>query len=305
MYTNPKFIAEIGSNHNNDLQRIEKLIYTAKELGFWAVKFQLFRAEHLYWPGVDIDLREVVKRELDLDLVYYIKDLCEDYKIKLMITPFDMNAIRFVHPLTDYYKISSFDILRKDLITEAYDANLCTLFISTGLATYADIRDCINYVNENTVLEESDELLDICLMHCVSKYPTKKKEANIHILNDLIQSFSLFVNHFGYSDHTVNIDVIKAAIKLGAEYIELHFDLNDKKGAEYKYGHCWTPKKIKKLFKFKDDWNKSSFIRNITYSQILNKFGVAKAFTKDELGERADPSDGLRPMLYKRVKKSS
>jgi N,N'-diacetyllegionaminate synthase len=196
MKLQPKFIAEIGSNHNKDLQRIEQLIYTAKKLGFWAVKFQLFRAEYLFWKGETENIKNAIANELDLDLIYYIKDICNEYKIKLMFTPFDMNAIKFLNDKTDYYKISSFDILRKDLITTAYNSNTQTLFLSTGLATYADIRDCIAYVNENKLLEESNELLDICLMHCVSKYPTKKKEANIHIINDLIQMFSLFVKHF-------------------------------------------------------------------------------------------------------------
>jgi sialic acid synthase SpsE len=303
MKMNPKYIAEIGSNHNNKLQRIEKLIYTAKELGFWAVKFQLFRAEYLYWSGETNKIHNAIDNELDLDLVYYIKDICNDCNIRLMFTPFDLNAINFLRDKTDYYKISSFDILRDCFITEAFNANMKTLFLSTGLATDTDIRKCINYINQHKAVEESDGLLNICLMHCVSKYPTKKKEANIHVIRDLIQSFSLFVNHFGYSDHTVNIDVIKAAIKLGAEYIELHFDLDDKKGAEYKYGHCWTPKKIKKLFKFSHNLN-SLFINNLNYNYIINNFGTAKPLTKDELGQRADPSDGLRPMLYKRVKKS-
>lgn len=305
MKMNPKFIAEIGSNHNNDIIRIEKLIYTAKELGFWAVKFQLFRADHLYWSGETDKINNAIHNELDLDLIYYIQRACNNCRIKLIFTPFDMNAIKFLNGKTDHYKISSFDILRKNLIAEAYNANTNTLFISTGLATYIDIRDIINYINETKIFEEDDSFLDICLMHCVSKYPTKKKESNIYALFDLIQMFSLFVKHFGYSDHTVDADVIRAAIKLGAEYIELHLDLDDKKGNEYKYRHCWTPKKIKKLFKFKDKWSRCKYIQNLPCSLILNKFGVANSLTKDELGQRADPSDGLRPMLYKRVKKSS
>jgi len=303
MKMNPKFIAEIGSNHNNDQYRIERLVRTAKELGFWAVKFQLFRADHLYWHGMEKEIETSLKRELELDLVEYTRDICDRCGIKLIYTPFDSYAVDFLNDnlIPNNYKISSFDILRKDFINKIYSITNNTLFISTGLSTYLDLRDIIDTLTKT----KSESILNVCLMHCVSKYPTKKKESNIHVINDLIQRFSLFVKHFGYSDHTVNIDVVKAAIKMGAEYIELHFDLDDKKGDECVYGHCWTPRKIKNLFKFKDNWTKCNYINNLNYNYIINNFGTAKPLTKDELGQRADPSDGLRPMLYKRVKKSS
>jgi sialic acid synthase SpsE len=297
-----KYIAEIGSNHNNNSNRIEKLIRTAKSLGFWAVKFQLFRAEHLFWEGNETAFKNAINNELDLELINWIENVCIDYEIKFICAPFDMKALNYIKSTADHLKISSFDILRKDLISTAYNSNNNTLFISTGLATYTDIREMIDYVNTHNAKDDS-ELLNICLMHCVSKYPTKKSEANIQAIWNLKQYFSLFVEKFGYSDHTVDIDAVCSAIYLGAEYVELHFDLDDKKGNEYNYGHCWTPSKINKLF---EKQKKFTFKEN-TYpmGRIQSLYGVDKLLTKDELGERADPSDGLRPMLYKRVKKSS
>lgn len=286
-----KFIAEIGSNHNNDYTRIQKLISAASALGFWGVKFQAFDGT-LYCSG---DKRNEIAFDRSLGGtggLYEAKEMCRELGLKFLCTPFTMDYAKALSDIVDYYKISSFDILRKDLINYCVGHSNNCVFISTGLATQRNIVEMLSDIEQNY------QNYNICLMHCVSKYPTKKKESCVEYIYQLKNLYEARVAHFGYSDHTADIEVIKAAIECGAEAVELHFDLNDKKGAEYQYGHCWTENKIIKLAKKLENVQKRIDLNNFT--KYERKYGSWKSPTIEELAERADPSDGRRPMLSAR-----
>ncbi len=287
------FIAEIGSNHNQSLERTEELISIAKALGFWAVKFQAF--DNTLFADREYSKNLVSERGLPLCLIPHIRTLCDKYQIRFMCTPFSLHMAREVRRYVDYFKISSFDILRKDLISFCTQELNTTVFISTGLATEVDIIDLFHYLRDTYYYD--NEVLNICLMHCVSKYPTKKKESNIETLEFMQNHYGQYVKYFGYSDHTVSIDVIKAALFYKATFIELHLDLDDKKGIEYSYGHCWTPSKVEKLIRECSKPYKTELLDPLS---VRENYGGINIPLQDELGERADPSDGMRPMLYKR-----
>ena len=84
--------------------------------------------------------------------------------------------------------------------------------------------------------------------------------------------------NIGYSDHTCNISVILNAIIKGAKYIEMHVDLDDGKGKEYSYGHCWCFSRVLKL---------KTLLNEITISESLY-------FCKANTNELADAKTGLR-----------
>ena len=91
----------------------------------------------------------------------------------------------------------------------------------------------------------------LSVLHCVSNYPTSIKDAAINRINylkSIVAPVSNLVS-VGYSDHTAKAAAILAAVCCGAEVIELHFDLDDKEGAETMHGHCWTPKMLEPLMK--------------------------------------------------------
>lgn len=293
MNTGIKFIAEIGSNHNQDEVRLVNLLYKVAELGFWGVKFQLFDPEKLYAPERKEEIKTAHKRALPKCFVPAIRSLCDRLNLKFICTPFDFESAKYLASYIDYYKISSFDVLRTDLIEYCAKALFHYLFLSTGLATYSDLRKAVSTIT-------SHKFTGLCLMHCVSRYPTPRKESCVGNVSDLVHGFCYDVDHIGYSDHTVDVGAVVSAIRCGANFVELHFDLDDKKGAETVHGHCWTPKRLKKLF---NESKKLNVINSFSYFnlkkiiKIKKKYGIWNYPSLEELAQRADPSDGLRPML--------
>ena len=148
------------------------------------------------------------------------------------------------------------------------------------MATLKEVNDAFNLI-------KSTKLKNLTIMHCVSSYPAKLEDANLSI----IKTLKSIHKNIGWSDHTVNEQVINRAIhRWGVKDIELHYDL-DGKGFEFKAGHCWLPKEASRL------------ILNI--NQAINSDGNnIKKPSKSELQDRdwrADPKDGLRPM--KKIRK--
>lgn len=274
-----RFIADIGSNHNQDLNRAKKLIEEAARIGCWGVKFQLFKAETLYAPGF-ADVDELKKRELPNDWHNELIKCARENNIEIGITPFEMvvcgNDIIFDENVYkyDFIKISSFDfdrILDKKILT-----NGKKVIASCGLTELDDFTVQDIYRNVD------------CLMHCVSKYPTKKEEAGLFRIGDIINKFPMFEG--GYSDHTRNVSVILDAMDyLRTGTIEFHLDLKDGKGYEYKYGHCWKPDKIKKCI----DRRFLHFAR-ITRSELKKKYRFQ--ITQEQINQKADICDGMRPL---------
>jgi len=270
-----KMVAEIGSNHNNDWDRCCDLMMQAKNSGFSAVKFQLFKSESIT-KNKDLQ-KKYREQELNVAWLPKIKEFCTNTRLEFGISPFYLDAIEQAKDYVDFFKISSFDILRTDLIQKCLEIKK-DVYFSCGLAGNDEIRDLINLV-----LSHGSEKSKYYFMHCVSKYPTNYKEAAIKRMADL---FILLLRHrkehllIGYSDHTADIDVIREAINNYASCIELHFDLNDEKGCESGFGHCWTPVLIDELY---NKMEKVSYIVN-------GKFEL----TKEQIKLRADKITGLR-----------
>jgi len=282
---NPYFIAEISSNHNNSLQRIKKLIRSAKQSGFDAVKFQVFKIKKLFHIKVLNKSklhRDREKWELNLNFLKQIKKECNKNKIKLGFTPFYIEAVDILENYADFYKIASYELLWTDLIEKCAKKNK-KLIISTGMANMREVekafKSATKYLNKNK----------LSLLHCVSSYPASYKQCNLSSISTLRSNFKCKV---GWSDHTTDKDVINRAVNYWqASEIEMHFDI-DGKGFEANAGHCWLPH---------DCYNLISAIRK---NKIID--GVSKKKPSDveklERNWRADPRDGLRPLLKIRNK---
>jgi len=156
------------------------------------------------------------------------------------------------------------------------------LIISTGAANFKEIKNVIKIIKKNNNNNFN-------LLHCVSNYPASPINCNLKSIPFLKKKFKCKV---GWSDHTTDPLVIYSAVrKFKSEVIEFHFDL-DKKGWEYKGGHCWLPNEIRKV---------------ISYLKLEKKIdgNFNKKLSKSELYERkfkTDPSDGLRPLKTMRFK---
>ena len=272
-----KFISEISSNHSCDLDRINDFIRVSSEIGCYAVKFQLFKIDELFSKEIlqKSEQHRLRKNwELPIEFIPKIKEMCILNNIKFCCTPFYIDAVSILNDYVDFFKISSYEILWKDLLLACSKTNK-KVIISTGMASLQEIKEAIKVMNEHKS--------DFELLHCISSYPTPPNEANLSAISVLKNEFKCNV---GLSDHSVNPEIIRRAIyKWEAKTIEFHLDL-DGKGEEFKSGHCWLPNKIKKL------------IKEVNNSEIFDGF-FKKVPMKSEENDRdwrADPSDGLRPL---------
>jgi len=268
-----RYVADIGSNHNQDLKRTFKLIDAAKDAGCWGVKFQLFTFDTLlYNPPVE-KKAELYKCELPPSFLPDIEEYCKDKKIMLGCTPFYDKAVPVLAHHIDFFKISSFDLLRLDLIRRCARTGKQVL-ISTGMSTMEEINAAIGACNE----EDND---DIVLFHCRSDYPASHHNCELYKIKLLKREFE--GTKIGWSDHTVEDGVIYQSIAEGAEYVEFHIDLPDMQGYESKHGHCWNPDKIKQV------------IHNTNIGKIARGPSM-KMITEQDRDQRADPDDGMRPL---------
>lgn len=286
---NVEFIAEVSSNHNRDLSRCIKFIETAKDMGCDGVKFQLFRIDKLFYKEALERRPELNKRrewELPLEFIPELAKRSSELGLKFACTPFYLEAVEILRPYVDFYKIASYELLWHELLVECAKTNL-PVVLSTGMATIDEIDKAVERMRSVTAK-------DITLLHCVSAYPAPPAECNLSVMNMLRQRYGCPV---GWSDHSVSEAVLyRAVYKWGASMIEFHLDL-DGLGGEFKMGHCWLPSMIRPI------------IGNIRAGKGEYLSGVSadgngiKEPSQSEIEERrwrADPIDGLRPLLETR-----
>ena len=223
----PFIIAEIGNNHNGNLELALKLIKKAKELGVDAVKFQVKDVEKAF-PKELLDMQYVndhsfgqTYREHKLALEFSEAQLNQiyDYAKKLGIicfsTPFDTNSVALLEKIENpIYKISSFHVTDLNLI-ESICKTKKPIIMSTGMSTLEEIDKAVELIRKYT-----DQF---ALLHCVSCYPTEDKDINLRVITTLKNRYGCPV---GYSGHERGVALCTSAIALGACIIERHFTLD-------------------------------------------------------------------------------
>lgn len=211
-------IAEIGSNHDGDLERAKKLIRLAKKAGANAVKFQSFKASTLLNPLMRKGERNpsyALLEKLSLPLTW-LKDLVKvasSESIDFLSTPFDLESLKVLLSFDmPFIKIASGDLTFFPLLKEAAKAKK-PLLLSLGGATLEEVKASVTFLKE-------EKASDIVLLHCLSAYPALEEEMNLRVLPSLARSFNLPV---GLSDHTKGLLCSLAAVSLDAKVIEKHF----------------------------------------------------------------------------------
>src|SRR3569832_1834728 len=109
-----RFIAEVSSNHSHNLERALKFIDVAASSGCSAVKFQLFRIDHLFAPEILEKSKIHRKRkewELPLEFVPKLAQRCQELEIEFSCTPFYLEAVSELEPYVAFYKIASYELL--------------------------------------------------------------------------------------------------------------------------------------------------------------------------------------------------
>ena len=225
MITKPYLIAEIGINHNGDIEIAKQLMKNAKDCGFDAVKFQKRTIEIVYDKQTLDSPREspwgATTREQKLGLEFgkleydEIDKYCREIEIDWFASAWDIKSIEFLDNYNlKYHKIASAMIVDQNFLNEVAKRNKHT-FISTGMSTKQDIDAAVSIFKKNKCSFE--------LMHCVSTYPMKTEDANLITIQQLKEEYNCNV---GYSGHENGVTVSIAALMLGISSLERHITLD-------------------------------------------------------------------------------
>ncbi len=218
-------IAEIGINHNGDVEIAKQLIDVAKIAGADAVKFQKRTIDLVYTKDMLDSLREspwgTTQREqkegleFGLDEYKEIDAYCKEKGIKWFASAWDLESQKFLRQFgCKYNKIASAMIVYEDLLKEIALEKKHT-FISTGMTEFEQIDRAVE------IFRSADCPFE--LMHCVSTYPMADEDANLNCIKTLRDRYQCNV---GYSGHEVGLAVSYAAAALGITSLERHITLD-------------------------------------------------------------------------------
>ena len=212
-------IAEIGSNHNQDINQADELIDSAIECGADAVKFQSIIPDKLYFlKDLEPEYIDILKKiRFQEDWYPKISKFCRRKGILFFSAPTYLEAVDIlIQNDVKLMKIASPQTYGfPQLIRKIGESGLPTL-MSTGYCTYLEIERAVNVFkqtgNQNLVL-----------LHCISEYPTLPKNVNLNFINQLSRMFGVIV---GFSDHTLGFHTALAAVAKGAKVIEKHLTIS-------------------------------------------------------------------------------
>lgn len=224
-------IAEAGVNHNGSTELAKKLIDVAVHSGADAIKFQTFKAENLVskkaqkaeYQKQTTDSKEsqfemIKKLELDVDTHQALMAYCAEKNILFLSTPFDHDSINLLNKLgLDIFKIPSGEITNLPYLKQIGALNK-QVILSTGMANLGEIEAALA-----VLVSAGTQRKRITVLHANTMYPTPMEDVNLKAMQTIGQAFDIA---YGYSDHTLGIEVDIAAVAMGASVIEKHFTLD-------------------------------------------------------------------------------
>lgn len=224
-------IAEAGVNHNGSIELAKKLIDVASESRIDAVKFQTFKAQNLVSKSAqkadyqkqttnnsESQFDMIKKLELDVDTHKELISYCKTKNIMFLSTPFDHDSIELLNDLgLEIFKIPSGEITNLPYLRHIGKLNK-KVILSTGMADIGEIEDALDVLIQAGTKKEN-----ITVLHANTMYPTPMEDVNLKAMVTIGNTFDIA---FGYSDHTLGIEVDIAAVALGACCIEKHFTLD-------------------------------------------------------------------------------
>jgi len=312
-------IAEAGVNHNGNIELAKKLIDVAVEAGVNAVKFQTFKAEKLVSKNTkkatyqkenmnssdDSQFNMLKKLELDIDTHHELIEYCNSKNIMFLSTPFDHDSINMLDDL----KLPIFKIPSGEITNLPYLKHIGSLekkvILSTGMADIGEIEDALDILIEAGTLKEN-----ITVLHANTMYPTPMEDVNLRAMVTIGNTFDIA---FGYSDHTLGIEVPIASVALGATCIEKHFTLDkNMEGPDHKAS--LEPDELKAMVKairnieialgssVKKPTKSEKPNMEVARKSIVAKKAIKKGeiLTKENLAVKR-PGSGISPMRWDEI----
>ena len=317
-FCEPYIIAEIGANHNGDMELAKKMIDSALACGCDAVKFQSWTPESLiskeeYNRNQTYDdspkkhfgsLKEMVEKYyLRDDQHAELKEYCEGKGVDFCSSPFSNKEVDLLVKLdVPFLKIASMDITNIPFLKYAAKT-MKPIVVSTGMSNMAEIETAVK-----TIQAEGNN--QIVLLHCISIYPPKDNDIHLRNITMLQQAFDLPI---GFSDHSFGASIPLASVALGACVIEKHFTLDkDLPGWDHEISAnpeemktiCQDSKKIAaalgnafRIVSEDEEQKKGKFRRSIVSAKNLAKGHV---ITESDLCYKR-PGTGIQPNEYQYV----
>ncbi len=225
-------IAEAGVNHNGDIEIAKRLIDAAAAAGADIVKFQTFNASLLTAKSAKLadyqkrnldsneqSQQEMLKKlELPKDDHYRLIEHAAKKGIRFFSTAFDLESVSFLKSLNlGLWKIPSGEITNLPYLEQiaSYGEKI---ILSTGMCDMSEVTEAVD-----ALLRTGSKKTDLCVLHCNTEYPTPMKDVNLRAMAKMGKDLGV---SYGYSDHTLGIEVPIAAVALGASVIEKHFTLD-------------------------------------------------------------------------------
>lgn len=213
--SSPYILAEIGLNHNGELDLARRSVEAAKEAGANGVKFQSYFANEFLHPSQAAALEIFRRCELSPDEFAELRAFCREIEIDFISTPLSFSYVKLLDEMkVDAMKVASGDMTYYDLI-EAITQTSRPLILSTGMASLSEIDQVMSqdFLNNYPMI----------LLHCVSNYPPRLEDIHLRFLHTMS---SLYPVPVGLSDHSIGTVVPVGAVALGARFIEKHFTLD-------------------------------------------------------------------------------
>lgn len=229
-----EIIAELGINHNGNLEVLKAMALAAHEAGADYVKIQKRDIDLCYsekelrascespWGSTVED--KVRGRELSWDDVSRFDEYCKKHGIKWFASAFDRRSLEELNirfPDMPYNKIPSAMAKWRDFVRQAAEYKK-PLLISTGLcASMFDVMEIA------TIPQEVG--CDFVLNHCIAVYPAPIERLNLRVIENFIHTFGASWSRclgVGYSGHEVGLMPSVVAVVLGARWVERHFTLD-------------------------------------------------------------------------------
>ena len=228
----PYLIAEIGTNHNQDIQIARDLVRSVADAGFDCAKFQSYEADEIVSGNVrasdydlgqyygDISAAEMFDKYLKTPKGWFpeLRDLCRQYGINCATTIHGPHGLDWAREIGfDLIKIASMDHNNLPFLRSLVNAIDAPILISFGMAALADIDTAVEILRHHRP--------GVGIFHCVSIYPPRPEELRLANIPFLRKRFPVPV---GFSDHADDVITSLVALSLGSRLFEKHVTLNKK-----------------------------------------------------------------------------
>jgi len=210
-------VAEIGVNHEGDIEAASRLLKLAAEAGAHAVKFQSYTPLRYASASDPARLERVTSFALSKDDHLRLVEEAGELGVRFFSTPLTEDWVPLLAEIGDAVKIASGDLDFEPVIRAAARTDK-PVILSTGLGTLEEVDRAVGWFSDEL---GGGNLVDrLVLMQCVSAYPTPIEEANVQSVPFLAKRFGVSV---GYSNHVIGPEACYAAVALGAQVLEVHF----------------------------------------------------------------------------------